>query len=229
MNSIAIIPARAGSKRILNKNIFEILGKPALAYSISTALESGIFSKVFVSTDSLEIARIAESYGAHVGRLRNPNLSGDYNSTIEVVSEFIKSEFITKNYPDYICCIYPVTPLLTSERLQEGLNSAIEESDKFTLAAIPVISHPERIFRLNKQLGMILEHPNHSETRTQDLGPYFQDAGQFYWAATNIWLSQKTILGTNCRVVKLNKYEVIDVDEIEDMKLLEILVRARKN
>ncbi len=64
--NICIIPARGGSKRIPKKNIKDFLGKPIIAYSIEMALETGLFDEVMVSTDDLEIADIAMSYGAKV-------------------------------------------------------------------------------------------------------------------------------------------------------------------
>ena len=63
---LAIIPARAESKRINNKNIKKFFGKPILSYSISQALKSKIFDKIIVSTDSDKIANISERYGATV-------------------------------------------------------------------------------------------------------------------------------------------------------------------
>jgi len=226
MSPIAVIPARAGSKRIPNKNIFPLLNKPAIAYAIQTALRSELFSEVFVSTDSPDIASVAQSFGATVRKLREPELSDDHSTTIEVVSGFIESTLQPLDYPNFICCIYPVTPLLTVQRLQEGFNLVLQHPSEFTFAALPTNSSPDRNFRLDKDLKTILEKVNGLETRTQDLKQYFQDAGQFYWGSTESWLNRKSILGTDCRAVKLKKYEVIDVDEIEDMNLLEVLMRA---
>lgn len=227
MNCIAVIPARAGSKRIPNKNIYEILGQPAISYAISNALNSGLFSEVFVSTDSPQIATVAQSFGATVRNLRESNLSDDYTKTIEVISGFVKSTLGPENYPEFICCIYPVTPLLTIERLKEGFNLATQHPSDFVFAAIPTNSYPERNFRINSDLQAILEHAGQADARTQDTSPYFQDAGQFYWGATKTWTNSESILGSNCRAVKLNKYEVVDVDEIEDMELVETLLRAK--
>jgi pseudaminic acid cytidylyltransferase len=224
---IAVIPARGGSKRIPNKNIFPIMGKPAIAYAIQTALDSGLFSGVFVSTDSPDIAKVAESFGAKVGGLREPKLSGDYTTTIEVMSDFLGKSLDVLNYPEFVCCIYPVTPLLTIKRLQEGFNLALRHPSEFVFAALPANSHPERNIRINNDLQATLEYVGKADTRTQDLGQTFQDAGQFYWATTEAWISSKSILGSNCRAVKLKKYEVVDVDDIEDMNLLEALIRSR--
>ena len=64
--NIAIIPARGGSKRIPRKNIRSFLGKPILSYSIETAIKSGLFDEIMVSTDDNEIVTIAEKFGASV-------------------------------------------------------------------------------------------------------------------------------------------------------------------
>ena len=183
MNCIAVIPARAGSKRIPNKNIYEIMGKPVIAYAISNALNSGLFSQVFVSTDSPEIAKVAQSFGAIVGKLREPNLSGDHATTIEVISGFVGSTLEPQNYPEFICCIYPVTPLLTTERLQEGFNLATQHPSDFVFAAIPVNSHPERNFRINGGLQAILDHAGQAEGRAEwhGAGPGWQAVHLQQW------------------------------------------------
>jgi N-acylneuraminate cytidylyltransferase len=69
--------------------------------------------------------------------------------------------------------------------------------------------------------------PEHFNTRSQDLEEAWHDAGQFYWGTTETWTKNKSVLGSNCRAVKLNKYEVVEVDEIEDMKLVETLLKAK--
>ncbi len=226
MSPIAVIPARAGSKRIPNKNIFPLLNKPAIGYAIQTAIRSELFSEVFVSTDSPEIASVAQSFGATVRNLREPELSDDYATTIEVISGFIESTLRPLDYPDFICCIYPVTPLLTTQRLQEGFNLLLQYPSEFIFAALPTNSSPERNFRVDTDFKTIGRKESNLEARTQDLQQYFQDAGQFYWGSTESWLSRNSILGADCRAVKLKKYEVIDVDEIEDMNLIEALMRA---
>ncbi len=80
---IALIPARSGSKRVPGKNIHPLAGHPLIAYSISAAKQSGIFSSVFVSTDSEEYAEISRKYDAEVPFLRPADISGDLSLDIE--------------------------------------------------------------------------------------------------------------------------------------------------
>ena len=74
---IALIPARAGSKRVPDKNIKPLAGHPVMAYTIAAALQSEVFSDVIVSTDSEQYADIARYYGAEVPFLRPADLAGD--------------------------------------------------------------------------------------------------------------------------------------------------------
>ena len=82
---LAVIPARGGSKGVLGKNIRELMGKPLIAYTIEGALNSDIFEKIIVSTDSSEIAEIALQYGAEVPFLRPIDISGDFVASDEAV------------------------------------------------------------------------------------------------------------------------------------------------
>ena len=94
--NLAIIPARSGSKRIINKNIKIFEGKPIIYYSILAAKLSGIFDKIVVSTDSKKIASISKKYGADVPFLRSKKLSKDKIGIIEVISQTLKKLEIKK-------------------------------------------------------------------------------------------------------------------------------------
>ena len=87
---LAVIPARGGSKRIPHKNIKEFNGKPMIAYSIEAALKSDCFDRVIVSTDDVEIADIARSYGAEVPFLRPAELSNDHVGTLPVIKHTVE-------------------------------------------------------------------------------------------------------------------------------------------
>ena len=88
--NVAIIPARGGSKRLPGKNIKSFLGKPIIAYSIEAALSSKLFDKVVVTTDSEEIAGVAQEHGAEVPLLRPAELADDHSATAPVLQHAIK-------------------------------------------------------------------------------------------------------------------------------------------
>ena len=112
----AIITARGGSKRIPNKNIREFCGKPIIAYSIEAALKSKLFENVMVSTDSEEIAKVGNMYGASVPFMRSKKTSDDYADTTDVLNEVIDMYKKQGIWFDMFCCIYPTAPFITAEK-----------------------------------------------------------------------------------------------------------------
>ena len=103
MSSIAVIPARSGSKRIPRKNVKTIAGLPAIAYPIRLAIDSGIFERVIVTTDDKSIADISISLGAEVPFIRSSILSNDFAGTVDVVSDVASFLIKNKEKVDYIC------------------------------------------------------------------------------------------------------------------------------
>ena len=116
--TVAIITARGGSKRIPRKNIKLFQGFPIIKYSITAALESKCFSEVMVSTDDQEIADIAVSYGAKLPFMRSAKRSDDFATTADVIEEVIgEYKKRGKNF-EYFSCIYP------TDRKSTRLNSS---------------------------------------------------------------------------------------------------------
>lgn len=116
---VALIPARGGSQRIPGKNIREFHGKPIIAYSIETAIKSGLFDVVYVSTEAPEIAAIA--YDARANIIRRPaEYAANDVGTQEVVANALETLQRNGIRPEYACCIYATAPLMKPEDLQDG-------------------------------------------------------------------------------------------------------------
>lgn len=118
--NIAIIPARAGSKRIPGKNVRPFFGKPIIAYSIETARASRLFEEIVVSTDSPAYAAVAKGYGAKV-HMRPAKLADDITGTQEVMRSALtwwKDTHRDPNLvPEIACCIYATAPMLRASDL----------------------------------------------------------------------------------------------------------------
>ncbi len=221
MSKIAIITARGGSKRIPRKNIRDFLGKPIIAYSIETALESGLFDEVMVSTDNSEIAEIAEKYGATVPFIRSSENADDFATTVDVLLEVLK-EYENQNREfEYGCCIYPTAPLLTSDKLTKGFDQLKEKGFD---TVFPVVEFGYPILRsLKIESGKIeMNWPKHLESRSQDLPSSYHDAGQFYWFRTDKLLKEKKLFTSNSGAVVMLQEEVQDIDTEQDWKLAEL-------
>lgn len=223
---IAVIPARGGSKRIPRKNIKFFCGKPIIAYSIEAALQSDCFDKVIVSTDDFEIAEVAKSYGAEIPFMRPEELSGDYADTISVIRHAIEWYMQEGNDVELVCCLYATAPFVTPEYLQKGLlqleTTGAEYAFTVTSYAFPI----QRAIRLNGELGIEMFSPESFNTRSQDLEEAWHDAGQFYWGNADAWLAGKVIFGPESTPVILPRYQVQDVDTLEDWIRAEWLFKA---
>ena len=109
---LAVIPARSGSKRVKNKNIKKVFGKPLIYYSIAHAKKIKLIDKVIVSTDSEKYKSIAENYGAEVPFLRPKNISKDNSSDVDLFLHLLT--WLTKNdsfFPDICVHFRPTTPI----------------------------------------------------------------------------------------------------------------------
>lgn len=221
--SIAIIPARGGSKRIPRKNIKLFYGKPIISYAIETALSSKIFDRVIVTTDDIEIASISREYGAEVPALRNSDLANDWATTLDVMQDQVKKLMNEIETETKICCIYPTTPFLEAGYLREGEIKIKSNNWDYVIA---ISRNPTPIFRafnLDKSSKTSMVFPEHEFTRTQDLPISFHDAGQFYWGLAQSWIEKKPIFSSNTTVVEIPRSLDIDIDVVEDWELAEKL------
>ncbi len=224
MPAIAIIPARGGSKRIPQKNIKDFCGQPMISYPIKIAIESRVFSRVFVSTDSVEIAKIAQAYGAEVPFLRSALASSDTATTQEAIVEMLEKLEISDDTE--ICCIYPCTPLITSRLIVNSYRNFIRDVSKYLFTATK-FSHPvQRGFEVSD--GAVGSRVPLSEVRTQDINEYFHDAGQLYWATGKVWRSKAKIVDAGSRIELLSASEAVDIDSEQDWILVEQIFRGKQ-
>ena len=218
---VAIITARGGSKRIPKKNIKSFLGKPIISYSIEAARNSKCFDEVMVSTDSDEIAAIAEQYGAVIPFMRSEKTSDDYSTTFEVIEEVLKE--YNKNGVDYYygCCIYPTAPFVTPEKLDKAFKLLVE-SKADSLVPITKFSYPIfRSFKIEKDM-LKMNWPEYLNSRSQDLPPAYHDCGQFYFFKTESILKKKKLFTDFTIPFEILETEVQDIDNEVDWKLAEI-------
>lgn len=221
MSSIAIIPARGGSKRIPRKNIKDFLGKSIIAYSIEAALQSKLFDEVMVSTDDKGIAEIAVKYGASVPFLRSKSNADDYATTADVILEVLESYKLEKKAFDYVCCIYPTAPFISTETLQDSFNLLVNGNFS-TIFPVIKFGYPIQRSLSEKDGNVAMVWPEHLKSRSQDLEPRYHDAGQFYWLNTNEFEKSKALFGDNSGFFEVDELQVQDIDNEVDWKLAEL-------
>ncbi|WP_242209423.1 MULTISPECIES: pseudaminic acid cytidylyltransferase [unclassified Pseudomonas] len=225
MSNVAIIPARGGSKRIPRKNLLPFDGVPMIVRSIRTALESGLFDQVVVSTDDAQIADVARAHGAQVPFLRPADLADDFTGTAAVIVHALQQ------LPafDYACCVYATAPLLQARYLRQGIELLEQHLDKSFAFSVCSFGFPvQRALTLDGQGALTALYPEFRNTRSQDLPEAFQDAGQFYWGRSEAWLRGEVLYSPASLPVILPRHLVQDIDTLEDWKRAEYLYAALK-
>lgn len=219
--NICVIPARGGSKRLPGKNIKEFFGKPVVGYAIQCAQECQLFDQIIVSTDSIEIAEIAKAYGADVPFLRSREASDDHATTMEVLGEVV--EMLDERGDDFqnLLCLYPVTPLVQPGSLIQGFTLLQGRADG---VVFPVLEYKHPIWRALEIENGMGRHiwGDKVNDRTQDLGPTFHDAGQWYWMRLSSIRQGLPMSALNLVPIPTSEALAQDVDTIEDWEILEM-------
>jgi N-acylneuraminate cytidylyltransferase len=226
---LAVIPARGGSKRIPRKNIKLFGGKPMIAWSIETALLSGCFDRIVVSTDDEEIAEVAKEYGAEVPFVRPSALSDDHTGTIPVIAHATQWQAEQGTPATQVCCIYATAPFVQAQDLRRGMallqSSGTDYAFSVTSYAFPI----QRAIRITTDNRVEMFQPEHFNTRSQDLPEAWHDAGQFYWGKAAAWLAQKPLFTQQAIALPLPRHRVQDIDTFEDWERAEWLLKAMAN
>ena len=230
MKTLAIIPARGGSKRIPKKNIRLFFGKPIIAYSISAALECGLFDEVIVSTDSEEIAKISIECGANVPKLRPGIISDDNSGVLEVIA-YELGQLSEKNYhPSEICLIYATAPMIRPDDLVMSYEIFRKNHIDFVFSAAEFASPIHRAFTILSDGRAQMFQPEFYEFNSQDLPRAYHDAAQFCWGRPSAILNPSTVIFSKCaKPFVLSSNRVIDIDTLEDWQRAEWLYHAHQS
>lgn len=218
MKNLCIIPARGGSKRIPRKNIKEFLGKPIIAYSIETAIETGLFDEVMVSTDDVEIAEVAQKYGAKVPFMRSAETASDFASTADVLKEVLTKYKELGKEVDNFCCFYATAPLVQSKDVAAAFER-LQQSDFSCVYPVVQFSYPIwRCLDIAEDGTMKRHWPEYENSRSQDLPKEYHDTGTFYWYKTKKWLTGDVKIGG----IIVDETSIQDIDTETDWKLAEM-------
>ena len=215
MNILAVIPARAGSRGIPNKNIRIVAGHPLIYYAIKNALSSNLITEVIVSTDSPEVKIIAEQMGTKV-KWRDSSLCGD-----TITLDAVIADAVPEGEWDYIVTMQPTSPTLLVSTLDNAILHTIEnELD----TVISVINSPHLSW--GDKEGK--KFPNYKERlNRQYLPPCYKETGAFVISKASI-VSPLTRIGTNVDVYEVSEDESQDIDTFNDLSNVIAVLEQQK-
>lgn len=211
---VALIPARGGSKRLPRKNILSFDGKPMMHWTIEAAQASGLFSKVYLTTDDDEYAAIGAQAGASILR-REAQLSDDKAGLIDV----IKNTMLTAEaWPEEFCLLLPNCPLRTSRDI-------IDFHDVFRAKSVPALlsvvsfgwTPPERALRFDEN-GLAFITPDAKYKKSQAYGDTMCPSGAIYWAKSGALAQADTLYIEGITPHHMSWHRAIDIDDLYDFK-----------
>ena len=226
---LAVIPARGGSKGVPHKNIRDLDGKPLIAYTIEAAIKSKVFDKIVVSTDSSEIAEIAQRYGAEVPFIRPKDLSGDFSSSDDVVLHAIDYFKRKGKEFEYVCKLQPTSPLRNETHIMEAYQLLKDSNSNFVVSVCECEHSPLWTGTLDekKSLNRFINEYVKGACR-QKLPKYYRLNGAIYMGKTEALEDNKSFFGKNGTAFIMNQEESIDIDSLLDFKIVEIIIKDIK-
>ena len=218
-----MIPARGGSKGIKNKNLYDLSGKPLISYTIEAAKKSKLITDFIVSTDSLEIKKVSEEYGAEVPFIRPAHLSNDKALAVPTIQHAVLYAESLKNITyDYIVMLQPTAPLRTHEDIDNSLSKLIEENGDGIISVVDVENyHPIKMKTIKD--GMLLDFVNSDleNPPRQSLPPVYIVNGAIYATKRDVFINKNTFKGNHCIPFIMPQNRSSNIDELQDIIVAE--------
>lgn len=232
MEILGLIPARGGSKRLKAKNIRKLNGKPLLAHSIESAIESDVFDKIIVSTDDDEIADIARDYNTEIPFKRPKDLASD-EAQIKDVTKHIIDRYKNKgvNY-DAVMNILPTSPLRSPEDIRQAVEKFKNKNCDYLVSVTDYRYTPMRalVSDENDQIkpywleNSSIQNRSDVFARSQDHPDFLADAASFYLVDTESFIQDHTFHGENTVGYYIPPERAIDIDDKFDFQLAELIL-----
>jgi CMP-N,N'-diacetyllegionaminic acid synthase len=232
---LGLVLARGGSKSVPRKNIFLVLGKPLLAYTIEAALAARSITRLVMTTNDPEIADIGGRLGAEVPFLRPPELAEDETPDYPVVRHALEWLEAKDGYrPDLIVQLRPTSPLRTSVQLDEAvaLLQAHPDADSVRGVCRPQ-QNPHKMWRMSSD-GLLhpllavpgVPEPFNSPRQTLPVVWWQNGYIDVFWRRTVF--EQQSLTGTKVLGYVIDEPEHIDIDSLHDIRVLELILRNRQ-
>ena len=226
MKSIAIIPARSGSKGVRDKNIRPLKGRPLMAWTIEAAIQSGEFDEVMVSTDSEAYAAIAREAGAAVPFLRSAETATDTASSWDMAAEVLAGYEAMGRTFDTFCLLQPTSPLRTAEDIRKAYD-LFREKDAFAVVSVCEAEHsPLWCGHLPDDGSMNGFIDPDAIRQRQAGGKFYRLNGSIYIADTVKFAQNRFLYREGSYAYVMPQERSVDIDSEVDFRFAEILAES---
>jgi CMP-N,N'-diacetyllegionaminic acid synthase len=229
MKTIAIIPARGGSKGIPGKNTLEICGKPLIDYSIESALQSVNISEIWVSSDDDKILKVARKSKEVLIHQRESKIAKDNSSVVDTIKAIL-AEYTKENIPDAIILLQPTSPIRESKQIDDAISLLEVNTNMQSLISVCPMDdvHPARMYWKNGlSLEPILE--KYEQTRRQEIPLAYYRNGSMYIVRTKAFLENNSLMVKPSIGFEMPESMLLNIDTPRDVLIAEPLIKAWRN
>jgi len=228
---IAFIPARGGSKRIPGKNLKPLGGKPLLRYAVDSALDSGVFDEVVVSSDDEEVAAIVGEWNDVVFHRRDPALADDFARVPEVAHAYLAGLEETA-LPRVVGVLLPPCPFRSAEHVRAAYEQfARENRDGFLVSVTRYEFPPQFALKFagegDSRLEMIQPEVYGKTTRSQSVEPLWHPNGAMYFCATDAFLKTASFFSEPLVGYEMPPEDSLDLDWPHQFEIAELMIERR--
>ena len=225
MRILALITARAGSKRLSGKNIRLLGNKPLIVWSIDVVKNIPEICDILVSTDDKNIASVCKDAGAYVPWLRPEELATDTASSVDVALHALNWYEAKKGLVDGLLLLQPTSPFRTKVNIQRGIELFIKHNFQSIIGVSPTSDHPMWTLKIQDDFLVPFMQEHGIGIRSQDLPPSYVMNGYFYLIAPKELRVQHSFIGPKTLPLLIkSSQEALDIDTEWDYKVAEFIV-----
>ena len=233
LKTLALIPARGGSKGLPNKNILPLDGHPLIAYSIAAGRSTPLIDRVVVTTDSQDIASISKQYGADVPFIRPAELAGDYTTDLETFQHALQWLEENEGYvPDLILQLRPTSPLRFVHEIESCIQLLHDHPDAESVRTVtPSPITPYKMWFMDGEdqpLRPLLSVDGIDEPFNmprQKLPPTFWQTGTYDLIRRDVIMKRNSMTGKTILPIRVENVHAIDIDDLDSFRKAELVMK----
>lgn len=222
---LILIPARGGSKSIKNKNMYPLLGKPLIQYTLEAALEAGLNADIVVSTDDMDIKNFSKTFGIKVLD-RPPEISKDLSKTIEAVMDGIQQLCAEGKTYKWLMLLQPTSPMRTADHIKEVL-FLYNKSQKSVISVTDSEHHPFKMLYLNEGEYLPVRFWDDLEMPRQKLPKAVRINGAIYCCSIQQLVASNSVVHSGFMPYFMSWESSVDIDDVISIQLSEQILKNR--
>lgn len=226
--TVAIIPARGGSKGLPRKNILNLAGKPVIGYTIEAALQSAIFQQVVVSTDDEEIADAARLYGADI-LMRPGELAEDHTGMYAVVDHALR-QIDPQGQVQCFALLQPTSPLRTANHIRQAYEMMLSHWEGCDMVvSVALAEHPRNLVHPLDERGTLANFVgDFAHYSRQTHAQCYTPNGAIFLAKPEAYRLRQHFFGERSLAYVMDRHSSVDIDDEIDFLLAQVLMERQR-